>query len=424
MRANPVAAAGLLFLVGASAGIAPAHAPAPPVRVKIEAEKLDISEPVALVDPRPHIAYRYNQMMSFGFVVDGNRITFGQDGSTNHTVLRIDGAETFVGNGPGQWVQRGLPLGPGPFGKKRNGTTSTFVLGKVHITQILEIVPSKLPPKAAPGQKRRLDTCLIRYIFENKDERPHAVGLRTMLDMLIVNNDGALFASPTTHPGKILNGVELRDKAVPEYLQVLQIPNLQNPGFVAHFTFKVGSHLPGPDRVVMTNLGAGGGQWEVPALMAGDSAIAVYFSPRKINAHGKVEVAYAYGQGIAANPENEGRVSLAFGGSFEPGKLFTVTAYVDEPVESQTLCLELPEGMTLIEGKARQPVPQPLADRPTSVVVWKGRVRKLGNFALKVHSSNGVSYTRAINITPADAPGLGPPAGAGSQKSQRRLPKE
>jgi hypothetical protein len=373
------------------------------VKVKIQEEKLLLTDAVVPVDTQQqHIVYRYNQQMSFGFLVDGQRITYSPEGSTNHSVVRIDGADTFVGGGPGQWVDRGVPLGPGPFGKKRNGTKSTYVQGKIHITQILEIVPSKLPPKAAPGTKRRLDTCLIRYVIENKDDRPHAVGFRTMLDMLIVNNDGALFASPTTHPGKILNGIELRDKAVPEYLQVLQVPNLENPGFVAHFTFKLGSRIPGPDRVVMTNLGAGGGQWDVPAMQAGDSAIAVYFSPRQIKPGGKVEMAYAYGHGIASNPENEGKVSLALGGSFEPGKLFTVTAYVDEPVESQTLALDLPAGMTLIEGKARQPVPPPPPDQGTSVVVWKGRVLKTGDFALRIHSSNGVTYTRGIAITPAE----------------------
>jgi hypothetical protein len=115
-----------------------------------------------------------------------------------------------------------------------------------------------------------------------------------------------------------------------------------------------------------------------------------------------VEVGYAYGGGIASNPENEGRVSLALGGSFEPGKMFTVTAYVDEPVESQTLTLDLPAGMTLVEGKALQPVPPPLPDRGTSVVVWKGRVQKTGSFAMKIQSSNGVTYTRAITVTGAD----------------------
>jgi hypothetical protein len=219
--------------------------------------------------------------------------------------------------------------------------------------------------------------------------------------MYMINNDGALFASPTTHPNQVLNGVELKDKGMPEYLQVLQMPNLQNPGYVCHFTFKLGSKLIGPDRVVMTNLGAGFNQWDIPAMQAGDSAIGVFFSPKKIPAKSKIELGYAYGKGIASNPENEGRVNLALGGSFAPNKLFTIQATVDEPVESQSLALDLPAGMELVEGKALQPVPPP-GTQPTSVVLWKARVLKLGDHTLKLRSSNGVTYTRTIRVS---APG-------------------
>jgi hypothetical protein len=416
MKSTGAAAAWLVALPGMFLPCArtPAQAPARPVQVKIEGEKLQIAEATGPVDPQQHITYRYNQMMSFGFLVDGQRITYGFDGSTNHTLLRIDGRDTFLGQGPGQWVERGAALGPGAFGKKRNGTRSTYVQDKIRLTQILEIVPSKLNPKGPAGRKRRLDTCVIRYVIENTDDRPHTVGLRTVLDMLIVNNDGALFASPTTHPNQILDGVELRGKAVPEYLQVLQVPNLQNPGFVAHFTFKLGSRLIGPDRIVMTNLGAGGG-WDVAAVKAmGDSAIAVYFSPRLLKGKGKIEMAYAYGQGIASNPENEGKVSLALGGSFAPGKLFSLTALVSEPGEGQALALELPAGMTLVEGKALQPVPAPLPNQGSSVVLWKARVEKLGSFNLKIHSSNGVTYSRDIHVSPAEVGRLEPSAGSRS----------
>jgi hypothetical protein len=399
------AARSLVALAAVLATVPPVSAQAPgrPVRVHIEEEKLQVADPTAPVDPQQHIFYQYGQNMNFGFVVDGNRITFSPNGSTHNTMVRIDGQEVFFGNPPGRWDSQQVKLGPGPFGKKRIGTRSTWVVNNIAFSQILEVVPSKLPPKARAGQKRRLDACLVRYEVENRDGKPHTVGLRTVLDMLIVNNDGALFASPTTHPGKILDGIELRDKAVPDYLQVLQVPNLRDPGFVAHFTFKLGSRLTGPDRVVLTGLRASG-PWNVAALPAGgDSAIAVYFSPRPIKARSKVQWAYAYGQNIASNPENEGKVSLALGGSFVPGKLFDVTAYVDEPVEGQALRLELPSGMTLVEGPAVQPVPQPASDAARSVVLWKARVLQTGRFAFRVHSSNGITYVRTVTISPAEA---------------------
>jgi hypothetical protein len=136
----------------------------------------------------------------------------------------------------------------------------------------------------------------------------------------------------------------------------------------------------------------------------GDRAIVVYFSPREIKPRGKIECVYAYGQGTASNPENEGKVSVAFGGSFEPKKLFTLTAYVDEPLEGQSLALRLPAGMELVEGKAVQPVPPP-AERGTSIVLWKARVLKTGRFPVHIRSSNGVTYTRTVTVSPSDAGG-------------------
>ena len=41
----------------------------------------------------------------------------------------------------------------------------------LHFTQTLEVIPSKTAAAAAPGQKRRLDTVLIRYVIENKDSK-------------------------------------------------------------------------------------------------------------------------------------------------------------------------------------------------------------------------------------------------------------
>ena len=76
--------------------------------------------------------------------------------------------------------------------------------------------------------------------------------MRFFMDVYVVNNDGAWFAAPN-QPGKILDGVELKDKTMPDYLQLLQMPNLQNPGFVGHLTFNLGKSVEGPNRVVLTS---------------------------------------------------------------------------------------------------------------------------------------------------------------------------
>jgi hypothetical protein len=363
------------------------------VVVTVRDDKPAVEEVALPVDPTPHAQPAFLPgAMAYGLNVDGKRLTFGTGSA--RTTVRIDGQNLIpVG------VQR--PLGPGPRGKPRTGVTTTFTHGGVHVTQILEVVPGKPSAKPKPGQKRLMDTLLIRYLIENKDTRPHAVGVRVRIDAFCWTNDGCLFASPEKHPGKILDGVLLKGKDVPDYMQILQNPNLQNPGWVAHFTFKIGRYDP-PSRVVCTGHGAGENGWDVNVQQAmGDSDAVFFWDPVMIAPGGKRELAFAHGQGIATSPENEGRVNVALGGSFEPGKVFTLTAYVDDPVESQHLALELPPGVELAGGKEFQPVPPPDAEN-RSIVVWRARVQRPGTFPLRVRSSNGVTYTKHVTVSLAD----------------------
>ncbi len=372
-----------------------------PVQVTIRDGKLTAADPAIPIDPQLRIRIGTAGNMHFGLAVEGKSICCSPEGSI-WTSARIDGQEVMLGQPPGKWLGQ-KPLGPGPFGKVRQGTQSTWTCKDLHITQVLEVVPSKPFGKPVPGQKRRLDTCRIVYLVENKGNQAHTLELRVGIDILIVNNDGALFASPTTEPGKILDGVALQDKTLPEFIQVLQNPNLQNPGFVAHMTFKLGQKLEGPARAVLTSLGAFGGGWNIQAIPAGgDSACALYWPAREIKPGGQRQLAWAYGGGIASPLENEGKVALALGGSFDIGKQFTVTAYVDDPVPGQTLTLELPPGMERLEGQERQPVPPPAATG-ASLVLWKARVLQTGDFDLKVHSSTGVTQTKNILITSSEA---------------------
>jgi hypothetical protein len=219
------------------------------------------------------------------------------------------------------------------------------------------------------------------------------------MDMFLVNNDGALFAAPN-RPKQILDGVELQDKDVPDFLQVLQVPNLQNPGYVAHFTYNLGKSVEKPNRVVLTSLGgAFGNGWDMRVFRAmGDSAIGFYWDPQKVPVGTKRHLAYAYGEGIATDPEGEGEVSIALGGSFEPGKLFTISAYVRDPAPGQFLILELPPGMERIEGNHVQPVHNN-EETGNGFILWKARVLRTGRFLIRVRSSTGVTQTKIITIT-------------------------
>jgi hypothetical protein len=198
----------------------------------------------------------------------------------------------------------------------------------------------------------------------------------------------------------------LKDKGVPEFIEMLEVPNLQNPGFKGVFTFKMANKLEGPNKVVLTGMrgGVAGDGWDVlPVQANGDSAAVFYWDPQQIPANGKREIAFAMGMGIAGSPENDGKVLVNFGGNFEPNKEFTVTAYVIDPIEGQSLTLDLPKGMERTGGRPTQAVPLPGEGASgQSVVLWKGRVKELGNFTVRIRSSNGVIYTRNIAISRGD----------------------
>jgi hypothetical protein len=381
-------ALGMLAFIGVAA-----LAQTPPPQVKIlESEKIQASDVYVPVDPLQRVEYRYVGNFAYGLYVDGVILCCG-DGAIR-PMIRIDG-QNFYPQAAAQ------PLPASKNGKPRAGMQCSFTANNVTVTQIMEVIPSKMSGKAAAGQKRKRDTLLTRYLIENKDNKPHSVGVRVRIDTMVRNNDGALFASPTTHPGKILNGIELKGKDLPEWMQILENPDLKNPGFVGHFTLKVGSRLEGPSRFTCTAHGAGENGWDVNVQQSfGDSDCVLYFDPAMVAPGGKREVGYAYGGGIASNPENEGKVSVNFGGSFEPNKEFTITAYVDEPVEGQSLSIELPKGLQRLDGKSTQPVP-PGTGEGQCVVLWKARVLEPGTFPIVIRSSNGVTYTRTVTVSTA-----------------------
>jgi hypothetical protein len=376
----------MAMVLPASAQQPPGVLPTPPVHVKIVDEKPVVLELSGAVDPTPHLQYQTQRNMFLNLRVDNRMIHLGY----LQTAFHIDGQVV----NPARFVAQNQPLPKGR-GKPRQGFMTTYEHGPLTITQMLEVVPSRA---SAPGRKRRLDSALITYHVDNKDSQPHKVGMRIFMDVYIINNDGALFAAPNK-PGKILDGIALKDKDVPDYLQILQNPSLQNPGFVAHVTYNFGRAFEMPNRVVLTRLGAFVNQWDLRAMQAmGDSAMGFYWDPKEIKPRGKRTMMYGFGQGIVPSPEGEGQVAVVLGGSFEPGKLFSISAYVQDPAPGQVLSLELPAGMERVEGKVRQPVP-PVNDDGNTLVLWKASVRRTGQFAVRVHSSTGSAQTKIITIS-------------------------
>ena len=361
--------------------------------------------------------------MRFGLVLAEDssgrrkRLTFDVKGRTNNTCIRLDGNEWLfgerpfrlpggpeLGTWPGRWADRNAPLKR----RLRDGRRCTWAYDdqRLHVTQTVGLVPG--------AQSGKLDTCLIHYRIENRDERPHTVGLRFLLDTFIGGNDGVPFLVPGW---KHLCATDLefaRPEEVPDFIQARETEDLANPGTIAQVQLRVPGVEP-PSRVTLSAwpnpaLGPGCKQektlWNVPVfpiktIPPGDSAVTIYWNERPLEPGASREMGFAYGLGSVSSSEAGGRLALTVGGAFVPRGEFVLTAYVSDPPDNQTLTLALPEDFTLVEGQQTEQVPAPPAGAAsrTSPVTWKVRAGpREGTFALKVTSSTGVSQTQTVRI--------------------------
>jgi hypothetical protein len=354
------------------------------------------------VDQQPRVLWQYSEGMRYGIgaLETKKLLTFAANGATNQTLLRVNGQIGEFGGPLGRFVERDTKLPADPSAKTYGGSKSVWVSGKLHYTQILELVASKQPVTVSGQSKMLLDTVQVRYLIENKDMKTYRAGLRTQLDTLIGGNDGVPFAVPGL-PGMVTTFADFpRLAPIPDFIQALERPNLRDPGTVAHLSLKLGGGIEPPARLSLTHWpGLGYPNWDVPLMpLAGDSAVVLYWNDKPV-APGEIrEMGFAYGLGSVASSDPGGKLGVTLGGSFEPGEAFTVTAYVQGPQKGQTLTLELPQGLERLEGNLVEEVPPLFPGAPSSIVTWKVKVLETGTFPLKVASSNGLCQAKTISI--------------------------
>jgi hypothetical protein len=374
-------------------------------------------------------------LKQFGTFGSPKRLTYSDTGSTNHTLCRIDGKIYLFGKHGnfggrdrdleesdsgtpdsarprkprGGWRESERPLGQDATGRERIGRQSIYVYGQeqVEVTQTVEIIPG---PCAAGETHRRLDTCLVRYHIDNRDQRAHRVGLRFVLDTYIGANDGVPFTIPGS-AGLCDTQKEFdAPNLVPDFIQALERPNLEDPGTVAHVTLRLGGRIEPPNRVALCRwdnelVGAGGDEsqikWEFPVRPIGfDSAVVLYWDDRELSAGQVRDVGFAYGLGHVATSAGS-RLGLTTGGDLRPETPFTLTAYVSSPLPRETVTLSLPGGLALAEGRLTEDVPPvpPGAVSRNSPVTWKLKANRVGRYTLRVTSSSGESQSLTVTIT-------------------------
>jgi hypothetical protein len=243
-------------------------------------------------EAKPKILVQYGPFLQPGFRLinkDGQpaRITYAPDGRTSMTVVRIDGKDVTFGNpqDPKGKSTKPVALGGGKLGHK-----SGWTYGDIHITQTVEIVKSK---------KGALDTALITFHIENKGDAAHKVGLRALVDTLMVENDGTPFA--VVGKKKLIEDqADFKGKSVPDAVQVMEKADLDDPGLVAYFSLKVGGKIQPPDRFSITHWQEEGlFAWEFPVQdIDGDSAVVLYWNPSELAAGASRTVGFAYGGGL------------------------------------------------------------------------------------------------------------------------------
>lgn len=368
---------------------------------RLRAEASAKAESAIPVDPTPRIAYQYGPNGRFGIMAlstsgssAAKRLTFSADGDTNMAVVKVDGKPLEFGGRAGRW----LTSPQSKAGKSRLLSQATWVcLPSLYVTQVLEIVPSQQPVEVAPAKfKHLLDTCLVVYVLENRDQRSHEIGMRLEIDTLIGQNDGV----PFTVPG--LQGLVDRQRdfpdasRVPEFIQALEVPNLRNPGTIAHMNLKVGRGAEPPSRVSLTRWTSGFAGWNVPLQdMGRDSAIILYWGEKALKPREKRVLGFAYGLGAITSLE--GKLGLTVSGAFEKGGSFAAVATLTNPEPGLTLTLVLPAELERIEGKDTEPVPA-AGPKGTSLVTWRVRAQKVGQFQLEVRASNGSRAVQTIAI--------------------------
>jgi hypothetical protein len=325
-------------------------------------------------------------------------LTYYHRGTTNSTMVKIDGkTHVFADTVDGIWDEPPVRMRSG-----RGMTGSWLFHEKTLVEQSVEIIAGE-PSEIGGFYKQTFDTCLVKYRLKNLTRKSQRVGLRLLLDTLIGKNDGPTFAIPGL-PNLVDTQMDFRPaKNVPDFVEVLEKPNIRDPGTVVHAAFRLGKKLEPPERVSLTHWPGELAQsgrvhiYDVPLKDIGkDSSLVLYWKEAPLGPGQIRDLGFTIGLGSVAS-------GLTVGGNFSPGGELTVISLISDYKKDMTATLVLPKEFTLAENsKATQTVPAPAKHgdglyRP-SPVTWHVRSSSPGTFTFEVKSSIGKTQTQKVTI--------------------------
>jgi hypothetical protein len=277
--------------------------------VQVEGLADDKAAPPPADSAKPRINFGIGPRLQVGFLAlnekdQWTRLTYSLTGTTNSTVIDLDGSPVLFGA-----LEKAVKAAPAPATKEGVAKpslehTAVWRYQNLRITQRVKVVRGKPVPGAVPTAAA-LDTCLLSYRLENLDEKPHRVGLRALVDTLINQNDGHPFAVPGK-VGLVTVSADFRTREdMPTYVKALESADLARPGFVACFTLQVGPPFEAPNRFSITHL-FNLPTWEVPlSPIDRDAAVVLYWEAKELRKGAPRDLAYGYGLGLAS-PEKDG----------------------------------------------------------------------------------------------------------------------
>jgi hypothetical protein len=316
------------------------------------------------------------------------RLTFHENGASNNTCVRIDGAEYQYGRAPGTRVAKDYKES-----RQRHAWQTGWAFPDgAHVTQLVQILPG--------AQTGQLDTCLVLYTLKNESKVLRKVGLRVLLDTYIGANDGVPFAIPG-RPGLLTTPAVFEKDKVPDYVQALERADLKDPGTVAHLGLN-GLQLPRVElepisKLIVCPWESDAVGWDVKIAAENkdkpikDTCVVLYWAEKSMDAGEVRHMAYTYGLNPISTPEGAGNLALTVGGSFVVGSDFTVTAYVKNPQPGQQVTLTLPEGLAFVSGQKPEQAVEGKGDY--SQVSWRVHSKKPGEYVVRATSGTaGVGH--------------------------------
>lgn len=196
---------------------------------------------------------------------DNKNLLFGHPfPATSDTMIEVDGTTSSIHTGVASALTQ-------------SGTTSSIDLvisPNIKVTEELSIIDS--PGTTLPATVR------IRFVVTNQDGSTHVIRLRTQLDTMLGNNDGAPFRLPDFAP-------VTTDREFDNFVQSSTVPalpssalvfdSLQNPQIAAEFNFEP-TGFPLPSRIVFGYWPVSVDQWDYtvdPTRQLLDSSVIIWW---------------------------------------------------------------------------------------------------------------------------------------------------